>query len=395
MSVAGGPKLAGIGPGAASDLVVCLDAHDAGSYPGEPTVNEVFDTRTSLYKGWGSSYMLDSFPIPPTVAHSRTNVFPAPVPVPGKIEFGTYWEKSWWWGDINLGATRTFSAGDTITFSGWYLPWTSDLPAIIAANRGLYDDRLGLHLYGTTYLGIALRIAPIANGVQLVNGFNNWWYFESTATIPAGGSSNVRIEDRGWDYYFNNSGTAGGAEVFNVEYYWCNVQIEVKPYRTPLVRKTGRGVAAGEVSCGQVRPASVDLYLSDGSYNDKSPNKLTLAQQQNMAMPGFGGKFGGAAYYFNATSFLKYTIPSGSSALFGTGNFTIDFWHYMPAGTSLKNYATWFSTYDYNNLGIIIAQHVGTGTYGVWNNGSWLNTGVTLLTDQYLSHYAIVNLSSR
>ena len=393
MSVAGGPKLAGIGPGAASDLVVCLDAHDAGSYPGEPTVNEVFDTRTSLFKGWGSSYMLDSFPIPPTVAHSRTNVFPAPVPVPGKIEFGTYWEKSWWWGDINLGATRTFSAGDTITFSGWYLPWTSDLPAIIAANRGLYDNRLGLHLYGTTYLGIALLLSPIANGVQLVNGFNNWWYFESTVTIPAGGSSNVRIEDRGWDYYFNNSGTSGGAEVFNVEYYWCNVQIEVKPYRTPLVRKTGRGVAAGEVSCGQVRPASVDLYVND-SFSDKSPNKLPVTNGwSGVTMPGFGGKFGGNALYFNGNSYLQYTMTNdwGNGALFGAANYTIEFWHYMPAGTSLNNHASWISTYTSGlTKGIIIAQYAGSGTYGVWTDGTgWLNTGVTILTDQW-AHVAVV-----
>jgi len=39
MSTAGGPRLEGIGRGGDSDIVLCMDAHDAGSYPGEPTTN--------------------------------------------------------------------------------------------------------------------------------------------------------------------------------------------------------------------------------------------------------------------------------------------------------------------------------------------------------------------
>jgi len=39
MSTAGGPRLAGIGRGGDSDIVLCVDAHDAGSYGGEPTTN--------------------------------------------------------------------------------------------------------------------------------------------------------------------------------------------------------------------------------------------------------------------------------------------------------------------------------------------------------------------
>jgi hypothetical protein len=81
----------------------------------------------------------------------------------------------------------------------------------------------------------------------------------------------------------------------------------------------------------------------------------------------------------------------GNGALFGTANYTIDFWHYMPAGTSLNNHATWISTYtDTLNDGIIIAQYGGSGTYGVWTDGTaWLNTGVTILTDQW-AHVAVV-----
>ena len=63
----------------------------------------------------------------------------------------------------------------------------------------------------------------------------------------------------------------------------------------------------------------------------------------------------------------------------------------MPAGTSLNNHASWISTYtDTLNDGIIIAQYGGSGTYGVWTDGTaWLNTGVTILTDQW-AHVAVV-----
>ena len=39
MSTTGGPRLEGIGRTGDSDIVMCIDAHDAGSYPGEPTTN--------------------------------------------------------------------------------------------------------------------------------------------------------------------------------------------------------------------------------------------------------------------------------------------------------------------------------------------------------------------
>ena len=41
MGTSAGPNLVGIGRGGASNLVLEMDAHDAKSYPGEPTSNIV------------------------------------------------------------------------------------------------------------------------------------------------------------------------------------------------------------------------------------------------------------------------------------------------------------------------------------------------------------------
>ena len=52
MSTAGGPRLKGIGRGGDSDIVVCMDAHDAGSYPGEPTTNYIKHQADGYPVGW-------------------------------------------------------------------------------------------------------------------------------------------------------------------------------------------------------------------------------------------------------------------------------------------------------------------------------------------------------
>ena len=44
MGTSAGPSLQGIGRGGASNLVLEMDAHDAKSYPGEPTTNLIYSS---------------------------------------------------------------------------------------------------------------------------------------------------------------------------------------------------------------------------------------------------------------------------------------------------------------------------------------------------------------
>ena len=58
MGTSAGPSLQGIGRGGASNLVLEMDAHDAKSYPGEPTTNTMINgyfpgtDTTTVPSGW-------------------------------------------------------------------------------------------------------------------------------------------------------------------------------------------------------------------------------------------------------------------------------------------------------------------------------------------------------
>ena len=54
MATSGGPRLKGIGR-SSSNLVLCLDARDAASYPGEPATNRLTVTSDYLPNAWGTT----------------------------------------------------------------------------------------------------------------------------------------------------------------------------------------------------------------------------------------------------------------------------------------------------------------------------------------------------
>jgi len=66
MSVAGGPKLAGIGRSGDSDIVLCLDTRDAASYPGEPTLIILYTQQMGiLLAGGGTDQINQGLPRAP------------------------------------------------------------------------------------------------------------------------------------------------------------------------------------------------------------------------------------------------------------------------------------------------------------------------------------------
>ena len=223
-------------------LKLSLDANDTKSFTGEDSTNEWGDDFT---KGGTEITNISSYPIDPLTAPvwtRRNNSYnPIRVKNPTKFYTGAHWARTFWQGDIQN--SSTLSAGTKVTVSGYYLPWCSEMQDLIVANRGLSSDLIGIMFYsGAGHGGDVLLIRPVMTNPEdgsTMYGYNNWWYFEGTWTSPSGGAANLRLEDRGWDYYYNNTGTAGGSEQYEVEYYWMNVQVEYKGYKTPFIANSG------------------------------------------------------------------------------------------------------------------------------------------------------------
>jgi peroxiredoxin len=118
---------------------------------------------------------------------------------------GGYWNDLSWSGDIMI--PGSYSAGTKITFSGWYMPYSTDTSIAIA-------NTAGAHTWSSN---------GFCGNLVTPTEWNKWYYFEHTYTVVVDNETSIRAEDRGWDYY--NPANAGLTKGF-----WCNVQIEVKPY---------------------------------------------------------------------------------------------------------------------------------------------------------------------
>ena len=84
MSTAGGPKLAGIGRSGDSEIMLCLDALDASSYPGEPTSNACYAAYSP------QSYLGQSYDWNNSGTSTRTNDA-TDVPKPKGYESTSIW----------------------------------------------------------------------------------------------------------------------------------------------------------------------------------------------------------------------------------------------------------------------------------------------------------------
>jgi hypothetical protein len=127
-----------------------------------------------------------------------------PVDPPVKAVTGGNWTNLSWSGDIQV--PGTFEDGDAITFSGYFMVHSSNIPV-----TGPGGDTYRLGLQGYSSRG--------SEGIILGNClFNKWYYFEHTIEFDSTATS-VRIEDGGYD----NSNTT---EAPYTTGYWCNVQVE-------------------------------------------------------------------------------------------------------------------------------------------------------------------------
>lgn len=169
-------------------LIFGYDADDRCNrfYKGEPTENLYYSTDV-------------------TKLFIQSLVFPIKPPV-NPIN-GGYWNSLQWDGDINLLSVKS---GETITISGYYMVYSTDISIPISGNGIQSWSSRGYENYSET-----------------PTEWNKWYYFTCTRYFDTD-ATNYRIEDRGYDYY--HTGTTSLTSM-----YWCNIQVEKKEHPTQFV----------------------------------------------------------------------------------------------------------------------------------------------------------------
>ena len=292
MGASAGPSLQGIGRGGDSNLVLEMDAHDAKSYPGEPT----------------------------------SNIVPNPNFVDGTT---TTWQ------ELGTGATLTAVADSNNPVNS---------PYILKLVRGSADASVYTNLIDKTFQGGSYTLSCWAKG----DGTMSFGKYDNNSGWGSGGELAVTLTDE-WQLitlYTSINGSDGTTEIkFYIGYtltgthaYFAGPQFEKKAYATPYVWGGYNG-----------RPATTNLMIHGNvgtgtSFEDSSPSKHTVTAVGGATHSGTQSKFSGGSFYFDGNGDYL-TIPDSTDWDLGSDDFTIDAWIYP---TSMTDYA--------GNSGTIICQ---------------------------------------
>jgi len=275
MSASAGPSLQGIGRGGDSNLVLEMDAHDAKSYPGEPTTNVI----NTLMTGWTNDNGC-------TVTATGETFQGMPV---YRVLFP----------DGSLPRTHTnftYTSGSDFTMHVWY--------RYVSGETGTYLPQ--------PYITAADWSATFATGTFPVT--KEW-----TRMTPLTGTSGGTVTAM-FNLYRSNSGSAT-----DVTMEFALPQMEEKSYATPFVRE-----GKGGTGTYNARPASVNLMIhgdvgTGQTFSDSSPSKHTITTSGNTTHSSAQSKFSGGSISFDGTGDYL-TAASSSDFNLLEQDFTIDMW---------------------------------------------------------------------
>jgi hypothetical protein len=363
MSTAGGPKLKGIGRSGDSDIVLCMDAHDAKSYPGEPTTNTLLNgyfpgtDTTTVTAGW----TLSGTAAVTTYRSAADEFFYKGLGLSNPRVFQI--NGGGWYNDSGSGFTRVgmpdptpgFSTSTATTVSFWYR-FTGQNAAQLSNQYIKIDLDYGLADVQANYTDY--------NDTE-------WHLFSATQTSSASYAYyNLYI-------YANLYSNCPGGSYFEIGAF----QIEQKGYATPFV---GDGQFA--------RPATTNLMIhgdvgTGQNIYDSSPSKHAINVNGNTTHSGAQSKFDGGSIYFDGTG--DNLNPSNSTDFaFGTGDFTVDCWLYKLATVY---YETVFETYSVGGSNGFICGFSGTASQiAYYSEGGigWSYPGGTVLSLNTWYHLA-------
>jgi len=342
MGTSAGPSLQGIGRGGASNLVLEIDAHDAKSYPGEPTSNILSNPNNWTGSDWTQTNG--------TVANNA-----AEGPNGGSAGSITATNADPY---IYSNLVHSVATGG-LTFSCWVKG--------VGSSVGKSGD-IRINFNGTA-TGSATTVGYTLTGL--------WQRVSISGTVTGAGTIKVGIEPP-------NSAAVGDVV------YLADAQLEQKGYATPFVREGNGGTGTYNA-----RPASVNLMIHGNvgtgtTFEDSSPSKLTVTNNNSVTHSAVS-KFNGGSIKFVRSSSQQLTTASTSNINFGTGNWTIDFWFNITNGSTDRMHAVSCGTGNTNNLDFnfndasafwlywngVGGNNVKFGSDGDYGDGQWHHCAAT------------------
>ena len=292
MATSAGPNLEGVKN---NDLLLSFDAHDAKSYPGEPTMNIIQLPNNLTNTGhWNV--------VSGTAANNQTEG-------PNGRQAGSLTASN---SDPYIYSSYIFTvATGSLTFSA-YVKGSG-------ATIGMGGDiRIN---FGTS--------AGQATGTNTTSNYTitgDWQRVSVTATATGAGTIKVGLEPP-------NSATAGQVV------YLADIQLEQKAKATPFVV----GPNCNDDGTYMGRPAAVDFMMhanvgTGTTFSDSGANALTITNTNSVTHSAVS-KFNGGSIKFVRSSSQYLSSASTSAGNFGTGDWTIDFWFNMTSGQTDRMHA--------------------------------------------------------
>ncbi len=133
---------------------------------------------------------------------------------------------------------------------------------------------------------------------------------------------------------------------------------------------------------------------SNGSttFTDSSSNAFSATVLGNTNISTAQSKFGGSSGYFDGSgdSILYPNATTNAAFGFGTGDFTVEFWHYYQGG---NGYVCMVQIVTESPNYIFYGLNLGSKGTFLWNNGN-VAIGFTAVTNNVWEHHAVVRSGS-
>lgn len=236
--------------------------------------------------------------------------------VEGSAESDTgYYAVKWWDNSVDI-----YESGDPFSKAAAGNPRVFEAYPSDASGEpsGIFE---GFDVSGNDLTQLRADNVTLASSPSVPGGFGPWWTWipGQPAVAEQGKVSNNLLSAEALDQFYTDLDNGTGSL-----FVAGNPGIDADD---PTI-----ATAKGYTVFGSVPPSTSLLLNFNGTngsttFTDSSPNGLTVTANGNAQISTAQSKFGGASGYFDgAGDYL--TLEDNADFGFGTGDFTIEYWHY-------------------------------------------------------------------